>query len=416
MKIIKINEQIKKLINLELKRQQNHVELIASENYVSEAILAITGSILTNKYAEGYSFHRYYGGCEFIDKIEQLAIDKVKELFQAEHANVQPHSGSQANAAAYYALLQPRDSVLAMDLSAGGHLTHGHNVNFSGRLYNFYSYQVDPKTEMLDYDVIEKNAMEIKPKLIVAGASSYSRKIDFKKFRIIANKVGALLMVDMAHIAGLVAAELHQSPIPYADVVTSTTHKTLRGPRGGFILSKKKWAKKIDSAVFPGNQGGPLEHVIAAKAQCFLEALKSDFNQYQFEIINNAKTLETVLKANNLRLVANGTDNHLLMIDVKNSLGISGQMAEDILQKIGIICNKNIIPFDKESPMVTSGIRLGTAAMTTRGFRKKQFKEIGKIIFNVLKEPTNDNFVKYKKKVQILLNDFPIYSTWTLQK
>ncbi|WP_374697107.1 serine hydroxymethyltransferase [Spiroplasma endosymbiont of Polydrusus formosus] len=413
---MKVNSQIKELINLELKRQQDHVELIASENYVSEAILAITGSILTNKYAEGYPFHRYYGGCEYIDQLEQLAIDKVKELFKAEHANVQPHSGSQANAAAYYALLKPRDTILAMDLAAGGHLTHGHNVNFSGRLYDFHSYQVDSKTEMLDYDTIEKIAIEVKPKLIVAGASTYSREIDFKKFREIADKVGALLMVDMAHIAGLIAAGLHQSPIPYADVVTSTTHKTLRGPRGGLILSKQKWAKKINSAIFPGNQGGPLEHVIAAKAQCFIEALQPEFNKYQAEIIINAKVLAATLKDKNLRLVANGTDNHLLMVDVKSSLGISGQMAEEILQKIGIICNKNIIPFDKESSVVTSGIRLGTAAMTTRSFSNKQFQQIGEIIYHVLKEPTDDNVIKYQKEVQKLLKDFPIYTNWTLQK
>ncbi|WP_053391567.1 serine hydroxymethyltransferase [Spiroplasma kunkelii] len=413
---MEVNSQIKKLIDLELKRQQNHVELIASENYVSEAILAITGSILTNKYAEGYPFHRYYGWCEYVDQVEQLAIDKAKKLFQAEHANVQPHSGSQANAAAYYALLQPRDTILAMDLAAGGHLTHGHNVNFSGRLYDFRSYQVDPTTEMLDYNEIEKIAIEVKPKLIVAGASAYSREIDFKKFRAIADKVGALLIVDMAHIAGLIAAGLHQSPIPYAAVVTSTTHKTLRGPRGGLILSKQKWAKKINSAVFPGNQGGPLEHVIAAKAQCFLEALQPDFKTYQAEIINNAKVLTETLKANNLRLVADGIDNHLLMVDVKNSLGISGQMAEEILQKIGIICNKNMIPFDKESSMVTSGIRLGTAAMTTRGFGSKEFKQIGEIIYNALKEPTENNIVKYQEEVKNLLSDFPIYSTWKLQE
>ncbi|MBW3057690.1 serine hydroxymethyltransferase [Spiroplasma poulsonii] len=411
---MKVNPQIKELINLELKRQQDHIELIASENYVSEAVLAVTGSILTNKYAEGYPFHRYYGGCEYIDQIEQLAIDKVKELFQAEHANVQAHSGSQANASAYYALLQPHDTILAMDLAAGGHLTHGHKVNFSGRLYNFCIYGVDPKTEMLDYDEIEKIAVEVKPKLIVAGASAYSREIDFKKFRVIADKVGALLMVDMDYIAGLVAAGLHQSPIPYADVVTSTTHKTLRGPRGGLILSKQKWAKKIDGAVFPGNQGGPLEHVIAAKAQCFLEALEPSFNQYQAEIVNNAKVLATTLKGKNLRLVADGTDNHLLMVDVKSSLGISGQQAKEILQKIGIICNKNMIPFDQESPVVTSGIRLGTAAMTTSGFGSKEFQQIGEIIYYVLKEPTDENIAKYQNEVKKLLHDFPIYSNWHL--
>lgn len=411
---MKINSQIKKIINLELKRQQNNIELIASENYVSKAILSITGSILTNKYAEGYPFKRYYGGCEYIDKIEQLAINKAKELFKAEYANVQPHSGSQANAAVYYALLKPYDTILSMDLKSGGHLTHGHNINFSGRLYKFYNYKVDSKTEMLNYDLIEKIAIKVKPKLIIAGASSYSRKINFKKFRIIADKIGALLMVDMAHIAGLVATDLHQSPIKYADVVTSTTHKTLRGPRGGLILSKKKWAKKINNSVFPGNQGGPLEHIIAAKAQCFFEALQPKFKLYQKKIINNAKALEKSLKMNNLRLIANGTDNHLLIIDVKNSLNNSGKEAEEILQKIGIICNKNIIPFDKESPMVTSGIRLGTAAMTTRGFGTKEFEKIGKIIFNILKEPTKNNIIKYKKKVKLILNDFPIYLNWKL--
>ncbi|AGM25547.1 serine hydroxymethyltransferase [Spiroplasma chrysopicola] len=407
---MKINQQLQELMNLELKRQQDHVELIASENYVSEAVLAIAGSILTNKYSEGYPFHRYYGGCEYIDKIEQLAIDKVKEMFQAEHANVQPHSGSQANTAAYYAMLNPGDKVLAMDLSAGGHLTHGHKVNFSGRLYEFHSYGVNPTTQELDYIEIAKIAQAVKPKLIVAGASAYSREIDFKKFREIADSIGALLMVDMAHIAGLVAAGLHMSPIPYADVVTSTTHKTLRGPRGGLILSTAKWAKKIDSAVFPGNQGGPLEHIIGAKAQAFIEALEPGFKTYQENVISNAKVLSKTLQDNNFTLISNGTDNHLLMVNVKKSVGLSGAEAEAILQKIGIICNKNMIPFDTETPVVTSGIRLGTPAMTTRGFRAKQFQQLGEIIVGVLKDHSDDNLVKYGQAVKTLLEKFPIYN------
>ncbi|AGM26558.1 serine hydroxymethyltransferase [Spiroplasma syrphidicola EA-1] len=407
---MKINQQLQELMNLELKRQQDHIELIASENYVSEAVLEIAGSILTNKYSEGYAFHRYYGGCEYIDKIEQLAIDKVKEMFQAEHANVQPHSGSQANTAAYYAMLKPGDKVLAMDLSAGGHLTHGHKVNFSGRLYEFHSYGVNPTTQELDYDEIAQIAKVVQPKLIVAGASAYSREIDFKKFREIADSVGALLMVDMAHIAGLVAAGLHMSPIPYADVVTSTTHKTLRGPRGGLILSTAKWAKKIDSAVFPGNQGGPLEHIIGAKAQAFIEALAPDFKTYQQNVINNAKVLAKTLQDNNFTLISNGTDNHLLMVDVKKSVGLSGADAEAILQKIGIICNKNMIPFDTETPVVTSGIRLGTPAMTTRGFGTAEFQQLGEIIVGVLKDHSDESLIKYSQAVKTLLEKFPIYN------
>ncbi|WP_368486484.1 serine hydroxymethyltransferase [Spiroplasma sp. DGKH1] len=404
-----INPKIKNLMNLELKRQQDHVELIASENYVSEAVLATVGSILTNKYCEGYPHKRYYGGCEYIDEIEQLAIDTIKKIFGADHANVQPHSGSQANAAAYFALLNPGDSVLAMDLSAGGHLTHGHKVNFSGKLYNFHGYGVNPETEMLDYDAIEKQALELKPKLIVAGASAYSREINFKRFKEIADKVGAYFMVDIAHIAGLIAAGLHPSPIPYADVVTSTTHKTLRGPRGGLILCKEQWAKKINSAVFPGNQGGPLEHVIAGKAQAFLEALEPDFKIYQQQIINNAKTLAQVFIDNNCKVISNGTDNHLLMIDVKTSFNLTGAQAEEILQKIGIISNKNMIPFDQETPVVTSGIRLGTPAMTTRGFKEQEFLELGKIIISVLTDYSDHNLVLNQTKVRDLLARFPIY-------
>ena len=404
-----INPKIKNLMNLELKRQQDHVELIASENYVSEAVLATVGSVLTNKYCEGYPNKRYYGGCEYIDEIEQLAIDTIKKIFGADHANVQPHSGSQANAAAYFALLNPGDSVLAMDLSAGGHLTHGHKVNFSGKLYNFYGYGVNPETEMLDYYSIEKQALELKPKLIVAGASAYSREINFKRFKEIADKVGAYFMVDIAHIAGLIAAGLHPSPIPYADVVTSTTHKTLRGPRGGLILCKEQWAKKINSAVFPGNQGGPLEHVIAGKAQAFLEVLEPDFKIYQQQIINNAKTLAQVFIDNNCKVISNGTDNHLLMIDVKTSFNLTGAQAEEILQKIGIISNKNMIPFDQETPVVTSGIRLGTPAMTTRGFKEQEFLELGKIIISVLTDYSDQNLVINQTKVCNLLARFPIY-------
>lgn len=404
-----IDPNILKFTKKELMRQQNHIELIASENYVSPAILKLAGTVLTNKYSEGYPRKRYYGGCEFIDKIEQLAIDKAKTLFKADHVNVQPHSGSQANAAAYLALLNPGDCVLAMSLDSGGHLTHGFNLNFSGKIYNFIKYNVNSKTEILDYDEIEKIALAKKPKLIVAGASAYSRTIDFKRFREIANKVNAYLMVDMAHIAGLVATNLHPSPVPYADVITSTTHKTLRGPRGGLILCKAKIAKKIDSAVFPGTQGGPLEHIIAAKAQCFIEASKPEFTSYQKRVIENCKIMVDEFKKADFRIVSERSDNHLLVIDVKSSLKMTGKEAEKILEKTFIVCNKNMIPFDSESAFKTSGIRLGSAAMTTRGFTKSEFLHLSQIIISVLKDHSKANILKNRHLVSKLVNKFKIY-------
>ena len=397
------------LIEQEADRQQNNIELIASENFVSEDILTVTGSILTNKYAEGYPNRRYYGGCEIIDEIEQLAIDRLKEIYNAEHANVQAHSGSQANAAVYLAFLEPGDTVLGMDLSAGGHLTHGHKMNFSGKLYNFVSYNVDPATETIDYDLVLEAALEHKPKMIVAGASAYARFIDFKKFREIADKVGAYLMVDMAHIAGMVAVGLHPNPIPYADVVTSTTHKTLRGPRGGIILSKKEYAKKIDSALFPGSQGGPLEHVIAGKAICFHEALQPDFKDYQQQVLDNAKVLAKTLEEEGFRLVSGGTDNHLVLLDVKNAIGVDGHTAEVALDKVHITCNKNMIPYDKESPMKTSGIRVGTPAMTSRGFKEEEFKQVGLLISKTLKNLDDEAVIEeVRTSVKELTDQFPM--------
>lgn len=397
------------LIEQERDRQEHNIELIASENFVSQDVREVTGSILTNKYAEGYPGRRYYGGCEFIDEIEQLAIDRLKELFKADHANVQPHSGSQANMAVYLAILEPGDTVLGMDLSAGGHLTHGHRLNFSGMLYNFENYTVDAATETLDMDEVEKVALKIKPKLIVAGASSYSRFIDFKRFREIADKVGAYFMVDMAHIAGMVAAGLHPDPVPYADFITSTTHKTLRGPRGGIILCKKEYAKKIDSSVFPGSQGGPLEHVIGGKAVCFYEALQPEFKKYQKQLLENAKTLASTLENEGFRLVSGGTDNHIVLIDSLNSVNITGSDAEKLLDSVKITCNKNMIPFDKESPMVTSGIRLGTPAMTTRGFKEDEFILVGQLISQTLKNPKDkDVLANVAAQVRELTSKFPI--------
>ncbi|WP_342252320.1 serine hydroxymethyltransferase [Spiroplasma endosymbiont of Amphibalanus improvisus] len=405
-----IDKQIKKYLNLELNRQKQNVELIASENFVSEEILTITGSVLTNKYSEGYPFKRYYGGCQYIDEIEQYGIDQVKKIYNAEHANIQPHSGSQANFAAYYALLEPQDKILGMSLEAGGHLTHGYKINFSGKLYNSRTYGVNAETGLLDYEEIEKIALEFKPKLIIAGASAYSRTIDFAKFKMIADKVGAYLMVDMAHIAGLIAAGLHPAPFPYADVVTSTTHKTLRGPRGGIILCKKALAKKIDSSVFPGNQGGPLEHVIAGKAQCFSEALKPEFIEYQKQVISNAQALSERLKEHGFKLITNGTDNHLILVNVKDSINITGAQAQEILEKINITCNKNMIPNDTESPFITSGIRLGTPAMTTVGFKEKEFKIIADVMNLILKNNTSDNIIKCQKIILDLMNKFKIYN------
>ena len=378
------DKEIAKAIALEQERQNNNIELIASENFVSADVLEAVGSILTNKYAEGYPGKRYYGGCVNVDIVEDIARDRLCKLFNAEHANVQAHSGTQANMAVYNAILEPKDKVLGMDLSAGGHLTHGHKMSFSGQQYDFYSYGVNPDTEMIDYEEVEKIALEVKPKLIVAGASAYAREIDFKKFKEIADKVGAYLMVDMAHIAGLVATGLHQSPIPYADFVTSTTHKTLRGPRGGIILCKKEFAEILDKKVFPGIQGGPLMHVIAGKAVCFYEALQPEFVDYQKQVIKNAKQLENTLKSEGFRLVSGGTDNHMVLVDTKTSVNLTGKETEELLDRINITCNKNSIPFDREKPYYTSGIRLGTPAMTTKGYKEKEFEQIGLWISEIL--------------------------------
>ncbi len=392
--------KIKSAIDKEYNRQQNNIELIASENYVSKDILKIQGSILTNKYAEGYPGKRYYGGCEFIDETESLAINYACQLFKCKYANVQPHSGSSANMAVYRALLNRGDKVMGMNLSHGGHLTHGHKISFSGMDYNIIDYKVNPDTELIDYDELEQIALKEKPKMIIAGASAYSRIIDFKRFREIADKVGAYLMVDMAHIAGLVGVGLHPSPIPYADVVTSTTHKTLRGPRGGLILTNnEEIIKKINKTIFPGIQGGPLMHVIGAKAECFYEALQPEFKSYMEQVLKNIKSLSNVLEQNGFRIVSGGTDNHLILVDV-SSIGFTGKEAEEILDKINITVNKNTIPYDKLSPNVTSGIRLGSAAMTTRGLKEYDFIDIGLIISEALKNKDNIEVLnKLKEKV-----------------
>lgn len=394
-----LDEQLLQAIEDEKRRQAENIELIASENFVSAAVQRLQGSCLTNKYAEGYPHKRYYGGCQYVDVVEDLAIERLKTIFKAEHANVQPHSGSQANMAVYMTVLQPNDVVLGMDLASGGHLTHGHKLNFSGRLYDFHAYGVNPETEMIDYDEVLKIALAIKPKLIVCGASAYSRIIDFKKFREIADQVGAYLMADMAHIAGLVATGLHPSPVPYCDFVTSTTHKTLRGPRGGIILCKEKFAKDLDRNVFPGMQGGPLMHVIAAKAQCFFEAMQPEFKAYGQQVVSNCQVLANTLKTEGFRIVAEQTENHVLLVDVKNSLGITGKEAEAILDRINITCNKNTIPFDQEKPFIASGIRLGTAAMTTKGFTEEDFKEVALIIASALKDSSVDNLQQLKQRV-----------------
>lgn len=396
-------------VELEEQRQLDHIELIASENYVSDQVLEVTGSILTNKYAEGYPGKRYYGGCEYVDTIENLAIDRLKEIYGAEHANVQPHSGSQANMAVYMTVLEHGDVVLGMDLNSGGHLTHGHQLNFSRINYTFFGYGVDKHTEMIDYDYVLKRALEVQPKLIVAGASAYSREIDFKRFREIADEVGAYLMVDMAHIAGLVATGLHQSPVPYADFVTTTTHKTLRGPRGGAILCKEKYARKLDRSVFPGMQGGPLMHVIAGKAVCFYEALQPNFKTYQEQVILNAKTLAHEFSSLGYRLVSGGTDNHLILVDVKNSIGMTGAHAEKVLDKVGITINKNAIPFDTERPAVTSGIRLGSPAMTSRGFKEEEFKKIAHWIHEALTHYEDDEILtQISNEVKTLTRQYPV--------
>lgn len=396
---------ITKALIKEQKRQKNNIELIASENFASKDILKLQGSIFQNKYAEGYPNNRYYGGCENVDTVELLAIEYAKKIFGCNYANVQPHSGSNANLIAYNALLNSGDKIMGLDLSCGGHLTHGSKVNFSGHNFCVVNYYVDEKTGLLDYEAIREIAKEEKPKLIVAGASAYPRTIDFAKFRSIADEVGAYLMVDMAHIAGLVATGNHPSPFPYADIVTSTTHKTLRGPRGGFILTNnEEIAKKIDKTTFPYIQGGPLMHTIAAKAQCFYEALSEDFKKYQNQVIKNAQILANTLKEEGIKLITDGTDNHLLLLDVKSSLNISGQEAETVLSKINITVNKNSIPFDKEKPKVTSGIRIGTAAMTTLGFKEEHFKQVAQIISLSLKNKEDKKIqTKLKKDVKKLM-------------
>ena len=405
-----MDDCLKKALLKEKKRQNQNIELIASENYTSKDVRKLQGSILTNKYAEGYSGKRYYGGCEYIDIFETKAIEYVTKLFDVKYANVQPHSGSSANMAVYKALLNIGDTVLGMNLSDGGHLTHGYNLNFSGMDYNIVSYGVNKDTEVLDYDEIEKIAIDSKPRMIIAGASAYPRKIDFKRFREIADKVGAYLMVDMAHIAGLVAAGLHENPCKYADVVTSTTHKTLRGPRGGIILTNnEEIAKKIDKIIFPGIQGGPLMHVIAGKAECFYEALDPSFKVYQKQVIKNIKAMADEFIKRGVKLISNGTDNHLILVDVYNSFGITGKKAEKVLDSIHITVNKNTIPNETLSAMKASGIRIGSPAMTTRGLTEKDFREIANIIYNVLKNPTDIKTLKEeKKKVLELTSKYPI--------
>lgn len=405
--------EIQAAIEEEAKRQLYNIELIASENYVSDEVMEAAGSILTNKYAEGYPSKRYYGDCVNVDVVENIARERLCRIFGAEHANVQPHSGSQANMGVYMAVLEPGDKVLGMDLSSGGHLTHGHPLNFSGTLYHFVSYGVNRETEMIDYDEVMEIAMREKPKLIVAGASAYPRIIDFAKFREIADACGAYLMVDMAHIAGLVAAGLHPNPVPYCDFVTSTTHKTLRGPRGGIILCKEKYAALLDKKVFPGMQGGPLMHIIAAKAVCFNEVLQPEFKEYAKQIIDNCKVLSDTLKEEGFRIVTGGTDNHLILVDVMGSIGVSGKECEKILDEVCITCNKNTIPFDTQKPFVTSGIRLGTAAMTTRGFKEAEFKQVALWISRALKNKENaEELAKIRDEVRSLTVNYPIHRAY----
>lgn len=399
---------IEQAIAQEHERQLYNIELIASENYVSRDVLSATGSILTNKYAEGYPAKRYYGGCMNVDVVENIARERAKELFGAEHANVQPHSGSQANMGVYMAILEPGDTVLGMSLTSGGHLTHGHPLNFSGTIYNFVDYEVRREDETIDYEDVRQKALACKPKLIVAGASAYPRVIDFARFRAIADEVGAYLMVDMAHIAGLVAAGLHPSPVPYCDFVTTTTHKTLRGPRGGMILCKEKYASLLDKKIFPGIQGGPLMHIIAAKAVCLYEAMQPEFKAYQQAVVKNCAVMANTLKEEGFRIVSGGTDNHLCLVDVKGSIEISGKQAEKLLDEAGITCNKNTIPFDPEKPFVTSGIRLGSAAMTTRGFGEQEFKQVALWIAQVLKNPQKENIQKIHEQVMALTAKYPL--------
>ncbi len=394
----------------EKERQQQGIELIASENFVSKEVMRAQGSVLTNKYAEGYPGRRYYGGCEFVDVVENFAIERAKEIFDAEYANVQPHSGSQANMAAYSALVDPGDKILGMDLSHGGHLTHGSPVNFSGKMYEFIAYGVTPEEEQIDYEEVRQIALDEKPKLIVAGASAYSRSIDFKKFREIADEAGAKFMVDMAHIAGLVATGHHQNPVPYADVVTSTTHKTLRGPRGGLILAKKEYAKKLNSAIFPGTQGGPLEHVIAAKAVAFYEAMQPEFKDYIEQVLLNAKTMAEAFKHSKFHVVSDGTDNHLFLLGVAD-YGLNGKELETLLDKVGITVNKNGIPFDELPPSKTSGIRIGTPAITTRGFKEEDARQVAEWIIQVAENQTDEKVLtEVKEQVRQLTDRFPLYS------
>ncbi|MFD1442318.1 serine hydroxymethyltransferase [Thermoactinomyces vulgaris] len=407
--LITSDPQVAEAIQQELGRQRDKIELIASENFVSPAVMEAMGTVLTNKYAEGYPGKRYYGGCEYVDVVEDLARNRAKELFGAEHANVQPHSGAQANMAVYFAVLEPGDMVLGMNLAHGGHLTHGSPVNFSGKMYNFVAYGVDRESHRIDYEEVRKVALEHKPKMIVAGASAYPRIIDFKRFREIADEVGAYLMVDMAHIAGLVATGLHPNPVPYADFVTTTTHKTLRGPRGGMILCKEKYAKQIDKSVFPGVQGGPLMHVIAAKAVALGEALTDEFKTYTQNIVDNAKKLAESLKEEGFNLISGGTDNHLILMDVRN-FNLTGKKAEHLLDEVGITTNKNAIPFDPEKPFVTSGVRIGTAAVTSRGMDGKAMEEIAQIIGLTLKNPEDENArEEAKKRVARLTETYPLY-------
>jgi len=408
-KLAVCDPEIAAAIGEELGRQRNKIELIASENFVSPAVMEAMGSVLTNKYAEGYPGHRYYGGCEYVDKVETLAIERAKKLFGAEHANVQAHSGANANTAVYFAFLQPGDTIMGMNLSQGGHLSHGSPVNISGKYYNVVPYGVTHETERIDYDEFARIAREAQPKLIVAGASAYPRVIDFERMAEIAHSVGAIFMVDMAHIAGLVAAGLHPSPVPYADIVTTTTHKTLRGPRGGLILCKEKYAKQIDKAIFPGVQGGPLMHVIAAKAVALGEALKPEFKEYAKQIIANCQALAEGLIAEGFRLVSGGTDNHLLLVDVRGQK-MTGKTAEHLLDEVGVTCNKNTIPFDPESPFVTSGIRLGTAAVTTRGFKEADMKEVAAIIGLVLNNSEDvEKQAEAAQRVAALCAKYPMY-------
>ena len=410
-KLSVVDPELKGYIDAELNRQRDKIELIASENIVTPAVMEAMGSVLTNKYAEGYPGHRYYGGCEYVDKVETLAIERAKKLFHAEYANVQAHCGASTNLTVYFAFLKPGDTIMGMDLSQGGHLSHGSPVNISGTYFNVVHYGVNPETELIDYDAMDKLAKEHHPKLIVAGASAYPRIIDFKRIADIAHANGALLLVDMAHIAGLVAAGLHPSPVPYADIVTTTTHKTLRGPRGGLILTNnEEYAKKINKAIFPGIQGGPLMHVIAAKAVAFGEALKPEFREYAENIVKNAKAFAEGLKAEGFRLVSGGTDNHLILVDVRNK-NLTGKEAEKLLDNIGITCNKNTIPFDPASPFVTSGIRLGTPAATTRGLKEEDFKEVASIMGLVLNNPEDtDKHAEAAKRVAALCAKYPLYT------